>query len=407
MGGVITFELFEFLETETQKEIIQYFSNSEVKTLLEEIPDDERTSFLKSLEPEIRDRFLSFLTQEEREEAKDLLSYQDQTAASIMTKEYAFVKENLTLEETLNEIRKQAPNKETIYYTYVIDNNEQLLGFISLEKLILSDPKLKINKIMKKDFIYVKQNEDIEEAANIIKKYDLFAVPVVDEEMKLLGIITHDDATDIIIKEDTEDIEKFMGFTGEPTEESYLLKPTIQHVKRRFTWTLIPLIMQIFSGFIISTYLHEFKDFAILALYMTMIAATGGNTGSQSATLVIRALTLKEIFARDFLKVISKEFKTALLMGLSLGVAIIGIILLKNYFFPAVFLNMSLMQLIICVSLAVTIQVITSSLIGSSLPIIATKLKIDPAVMSSPILASAVDISGLLIYFNIAQLIIG
>jgi magnesium transporter len=278
-----------------------------------------------------------------------------------------------------------------------------MIGFISLEKLILADPDLVIESIMKEDFIYVHYDEDVEEAANLVQKYDLLALPVLDENDHLLGIITHDDAMDILIHEDTEDIQKFAGMTGEPREEGYLKQTIRELFKRRFTWTLIPAIMEMASGMVIHSYQDMLNHFFILAFYMPMIAATGGNTGSQSASMIIRALALGEVTFKDFFKVISKEFRTAALMGFGLGT----FILLRIIIFPGTDPGVPVVEIAAAISLAIFIQVITSSVAGASLPLIATKLKIDPAVMSSPVLASVVDISGLLIYFNIAKLFLG
>lgn len=403
LGGVLTFEVFEFLNTDAQEEVIEHFSNPEIKILLEELPDDERTSFLKGLDPDVSSRLLSLLTVEEREEAEDLLSYESESAASFMTKDFAWIPDNINANQALKQIRKQAPNKETIYYIYVLNEDKQLIGFVSLEKLILADPKLAIQKIMAHEMVMVRDNEDIEVAANLIQKYDLLALPVVDEEGSLLGIITHDDALDILIREDTEDMEKFAGLTGETTEEPYLKQTVFDHVKRRVTWTLIPAIMELFSGMVVHSYQEVLNNFFILAFYMPMIAATGGNTGSQSASMIIRALALNELSFKDFFKVVRREISTALVLGIVLGL----FIFLRIILFPEAHSTIPILQIGLAVSIAIVLQVISSSFFGSALPLVATKLKIDPAVMSSPVLASAVDITGLLIYFNSAKFFLG
>jgi len=270
----------------------------------------------------------------------------------------------------------------------------------------MAHPSTRIKDIMKKDVIYVTIDEDQEKVARKIQKYDLIAIPVVNGNNVLVGIVTHDDAIDIITQEQTEDLEKFMAIAGAHATAAYSKTPVLTHFKNRAVWVVSLATIGLVSGMIIHSFENTLMNLMILALYMPMIADTGGNVGSQSATVVLRALALGEVTFRDFFKVIWKEFRISLLLALALGfLSWIKVVLLSsNSEMP---LNFSLQQVGFVIAIALSLQVVTATLIGATLPLIATKFKLDPAVVASPALTTIVDITGLLIYFTTAKLLLG
>jgi magnesium transporter len=296
--------------------------------------------------------------------------------------------------------------KETIYYAYVLDDKRRLAGFVSLKDLILARPKKRVGDVMHPDVISARVDEDQEEVARKIEKYDLLAVPVVNGGSALVGIVTHDDAFDILREEQTEDMERFMGLTGAVQDEDYLSVPSFVHFRRRAIWVVTLALFGLVSGAILELFEDTLTTVFILAFYMPMLVGTGGNTGSQAATVVIRALALRQIKAADILRVLWKELRVSIMLSLTLVlVSLVRIFL----FAPSSRTTggFSLLEVGTVVALALGIQVITATLIGAILPLIASRLKLDPAVVASPALTTFVDITGLLIYFGTAKLMLG
>ncbi len=314
-----------------------------------------------------------------------------------MTSDYATLPPDITAQQAIDKLRKEAPDKETIYYCYVVDEQRRLLGFVSLKDLILAKPDTLVKEIMNKDLIYAHVLDDQEEVARKIQKYDLIALPVVNGNDALVGIITYDDAMDIITQEHTEDMEKLMAITGEHEAAAYMKTPVIEHFKNRCGWLIFLALLGFVSGFIVQKFENVIMQFTILATFMPMLADTGGNTGSQSATLVIRALALKEITPRDFLRVIYKEFNISLLLGIAL--AFVAILRVYFYALTTPTYHLPLTKIGMAVGVALSLQVISSTLIGAILPLIAARFKTDPAVVASPALTTIVDITGLFIFF--------
>ncbi|NOZ60208.1 MAG: magnesium transporter [Calditrichaeota bacterium] len=402
----IRIEIFSYLPEDIQLDIAQKLNRKELSVLFTDLPPDERVDLFKKLTPEIQSSLLPALAQAEREDIRRLASYPEGTAGSVMTSDYATLFPDQTVSAAIDTLRLEAPDKETIYYAYIVDEQRRLIGFISLKDLILANPKARVKNIMHKDVIYANVDDDQEEAALKIQKYDLIALPVVNDENILVGIITHDDAIDIITQEHTEDMEKLMAITGAHEAGVYLRTSSWRHFKNRAYWIVGLAALGLVSGMIIHSFESTLMHMMILALYMPMVADTGGNTGSQSATVVVRALALKEISPRDFFKVIFKEFKIAILLAFVLGL----LSWLKVMFLSqgtAIPSGFSLSYIGFAIAVALSLQVITATLIGAVLPLIAAKLKLDPAVVASPALTTIVDITGLIIYFSMAKLILG
>uniref|UniRef100_A0A7C4GGB2 Magnesium transporter MgtE n=1 Tax=candidate division WOR-3 bacterium TaxID=2052148 RepID=A0A7C4GGB2_UNCW3 len=398
-------EVFTNLDQDRQVELLGILSRDDMARIVADMPPDDRADLFKKLPKRRREALLPALAQAEREDIRRLASYAERTAGAIMTSDYATLAPDQTVAQSLERLRREAPDKETIYYAYVVDEQRRLLGQVSLKDLILARPDRLVRDVMHPDVISVRVNDDQEEAARRIQKFDLLALPVVDESGALVGIITHDDALDVIVQEQTEDIEKLMAITGSHEAAGYLRTPSWMHFKRRSVWVVVLAALGLVSGYIVQSFEGLLLQFAVLATFMPMLADTGGNTGSQSATLVIRALALKEISPRDLLRVLLKELQVALMLGLLLGALAWGRVLLFHG--RASLTGGHPLWLIgVAVAAALAIQVVTSTLIGAVLPMAAAKLKFDPAVVASPALTTIVDITGLFIYFTTVKLIL-
>lgn len=399
-------EIFSHLDDDLMVELIQTLRRDEIARLLTEMPHDERADLFKRLPEERREAVLPALAQAEREDIRRLTAYTEGTAGAVMTSDYATLSGPLTVSQAIERLREVAPDRETIYYAYVVDEHRKLQGFVSLKDLILARRESRVEDIMHGDVIFARVQDDQEEAARKIQKYDLIALPVLNGNDALVGIITHDDAIDIITQEHTEDMEKFMAIAGSHEEAVYMKTPAWVHFKNRSPWVVALALLGLVSGFIVQSFEGLLLHFAILATFMPMLADTGGNTGSQSATLVVRALALKEISPRDILRVLAKELKVAVLLALLLGVIAFGRVMLfgGRSVTPE---DSSLIAIGLAIVLALGLQVITSTLMGALLPLAAARAKVDPAVVASPALTTLVDITGLLIFFSIAKWVLG
>lgn len=399
-------EIFSHLDLSLQIEITEIIDRRKLAELLTELPSDDRVDLFKKFPLEKQEYILPALAQAEREDIRRLASYPEKSAGSVMTSEYVSLPDNITVQEAINRLRLEAPKKETIYYSYVINSARQLIGFVSLADLIMANPNSLIKDIMHEEVIFATVDEDQESAARKIQKYDLIAIPVVNGNHTLVGIITHDDALDIITQEQTEDFEKLMAIGGAHETGVYLKTSVITHFKNRAVWIISLAALGLLSGIIIHNFESTLMSMMILALYMPMVADTGGNTGSQSATVVVRAIALGEINFKDSLIVLWKEFRISVLIALALGVLSWGkvMFLSQGSEIPQGF---RLENIGFAIAIALSLQVITATLIGAFLPLLASRLKLDPAVIASPALTTIVDITGLLIYFTTAKMILG
>ncbi|MGM0608798.1 MAG: magnesium transporter [Candidatus Muiribacteriota bacterium] len=398
-------EIFSNIEPDFQVEITSLLNKKELTSLITHMSHDDRVDLLKIIPEKQKELVLSAIAKAEREDIKRLLSYEEGTAGSIMTSEYVILSKELTVTQAIEEVRKQAPDKETIYYTYIVDKNRKLIGFVSLADLITELSGKKLYEIMNEDIIFVNSDEDQEIVSNKISKYDLIAIPVVNKNKQLVGIVTYDDAIDVINQEHTEDMEKFMAITGEHEGSNYLKTSVWKHFKNRIGWVIGLAFIGLLAGSVIAAFEESLEVLVVLAFFMPMIADTGGNVGSQAATVVIRALALKELSITDFPKIIFKEFGISLMLSVLIGVVtfINAIIIMRGASIPDEF---QVITIALTIALALSMQVISSTLIGAFLPMAAAKMNLDPAVAASPAITTTVDITGLIIYFTLARIIL-
>lgn len=398
-------EIFSHLDPELQSEMTDMLDRTSLARIISAMPPDDRVDVFKKLPEAKQALILPALAHAEREDIRKLASYTEGTAGAVMTSDYATVFAHQTAAQAIEKLRLEAPNKETIYYAYIVDEQRRLLGFVSLKDLILAKSDVRLHEIMHEDVVAVHVEDDQEEAARQIQKYDLIAIPVVNGSQAVVGIITHDDALDIITQEQTEDMEKFMAITGPHEIGVYLRTPTWMHFKNRVVWLIGLAVVGLISGTIIHRFEATLMHLIILALYMPMLADTGGNTGSQAATVVVRALALQEISAKDSLRVLWKELRISLMLAVVLG----GLAWGKVMFLSrgvAVDGEYSLGLIGAAIAIALGLQVITSTVVGAMLPLIASKFKVDPALTASPALTTIVDITGLLLYFTTVKLVL-
>jgi magnesium transporter len=399
-------EIFSYFDIDVQKAILAILNKRDLSEILIGISPDNRADFFQHLDKETANRYLIVLPIRDRANIIKLTSYDEETAGAIMTTDYATLNENDTVEESIKLIRKIAPSKETIYYIYVVDDSGGLIGFVSLRKLILAKPKKKISKLMKTEVLYAGVDDDKEDVAQLIEEYDLIALPIVDSSQRLMGIVTHDDAIDIIREEETEDLEKLMAISGGVEEKAYLDVPALVHFRKRAFWVLTLGIFGLLTALIVEFFRDTLEALIILTFYIPMLNAAGGNTGSQSATVILRSLTLNELTPGDVVKVIQKEFIISLCLSICLG----AIVFFRVYYFPIgddIPVKFTLTSIATVISISLGLQVLWSTIFGAIVPIAATKLKVDPAVVSSPLLTTFVDMGGIVIYFSVAKIVLG
>jgi magnesium transporter len=367
---------------------------------------DIRADLYQEFTKEEQIELLPYLDKKVREDVIILSAYPPETAGGIMTTDFATIFADMNAAEALAKIRKDAPSKDMIYYIYVVDHSMVMKGLVTLKDLVMHEPQTRVSEMLNEFFVNAEVNEDRESVAQKIEKYDLVAIPVLNSLNQLVGIISHEEAIDIIQKENTEDIEKLMGIMPSENDEEYMATSSFHHFKKRVVWLVSLAAVGIISGMIINEYQGVLEHFIILAMYMPMMAATGGNTGSQAATVVIRALSLGEISDDDWLKIVFKEMKISLM--LSICVAILTFMKIAFLSFHSMLpMGFSISYLGVIISFAIAIQVITSAIIGAALPLVVRRLGGDPAVVASPAITTIVDITGLLIYFTIASLTLG
>ena len=358
-------EIFGYLDIDVQVSMASGKFKSNLRTLLQEMSHDDRAYLFQHLDKEIVNRLLPLLPARDRADVINLTSYREETCGAIMTTDYATLLESDTAERAVKKIRREAPGKETVYYIYVTDNQGTLVGFVSLRKLILSRPKDLVKNLMKGDVIYVLTDDDQEKAARLIDEYDLLALPVVDSDMKMAGIITYDDAIDIIRDEQTEDLEKLAAISGGVEDTPYLEVPVWVHYKKRVGWVVILAALQFISGMIIEGFHDTLQYLIILAYYMPLLNSAGGNTGSQSSTMVIRAIALNQIVPRDIINVVKKELSVSLMIAASVAVLVFCRVMITPSGHAAVPAHLWMGKIAIMISLALAIQIIWATVLGS------------------------------------------
>ncbi len=395
-------DIFCELPDALQSDTAELMSQSELTTMLEKLPPDERADLAKSIPESQLDAVLPFLAKKERDEIKELASYPEGTAGSVMTTDYIAFPELLTVQQAINRIRLEGAQKAAVSLIFMLDTERKLCGYVTLEDLILAKPLATLESIKKPLVAEITAEADREEASYKITKYGLIVLPVVDDTGSLIGIITHDDAMDVVEEERTEDMERFMAITGKHQDTSYLQTPALTQFSRRVIWLIILAFMDFISGAVLQSYQNTLSTLMLLAFYMPMLTDMGGNTGSQSATVIVRAIALKEVGPHDIFRVIWKELRISLMLGVVLGlIAFLRVELTGgSSVIPAA---LSLTQIGIAIGLALAVQVVSATIIGAVLPLLSSAFKFDPALIASPALTTIVDITGLLIYFGIAR----
>lgn len=388
--------VFSYFSTEAQQHIVEAITDNEIKDIVDELFLDDAVDFIEEMPANIVKKVLKNTDEHLRKKINQFLNYPDYSAGTLMTIEYVDLKKEMTVKEAIDHIKRTGIDKETINNCYVIDKNRKLEGVISIRKLILSDEAKQIKDIFNDDVISCKTLEDQEYVAQLFKKYDLTTLPVVDNENRLVGIITVDDIVDIIEQENTEDIQKMAAIV--PSDELYLKTGIFKLAKHRILWLLILMISATFTGNIIKKFEDVLQTVVILASFIPMLMDTGGNAGSQASSMVIRGLALGEITIKDALKVLWKELRVSLVVGLTLAV----VNFLRIYYLEKVDL---MVTVTVCITTFMT--VILAKVVGGLLPIAAKSLKIDPAIMASPMLTTIVDALALTIYFSMAATLLG
>ena len=382
-------EVFEFMELPRQIELVSTIDRPHLSALVEEMSADDRTGLLRNLDEEQVELILPLVAQAERNEIRKLLAYPESSAGAIMTTEYASLREDMTVRQALAALHSQAPDRETIYYVYVLDDARHLHGFVSLRKLILARPEALVRDIMDRDVLSVRVDEDQETVANMMARYDFIAMPVVDPEGRLVGIITYDDVLDVVRQEATEDAHRMAAVA--PLAEGYLATPFHTLAWKRGVWLVLLLV----AGFGTSWLLRQFdpfiKDHEWLVWFLPLVLASGGNSGSQSATLIIRSMSLGEMTDRNQSLIVRREVATGLALGTAMG--LLGFAFAANY--------VAILHALV-VGLTIALVVTFGTTNGALLPIILRRLGMDPALMSNPLIASLSDALGVLTYCGVA-----
>lgn len=394
----IAADVFSYLPTDVEQMIITSLTEKEAVSIIDDLAADDATDLCDEMPASVVKKLLAKAEPETRRDINHLLKYPDDSAGSIMTVEFVDLKENLTVGEAVQRIKKIGIDKETINVCYVLDESRRLIGTVAIRFLLLKDENELIGDIMHKNVVMVNTLTDQEEVAQIIQKYDFTTVPVVDNEQRLVGIITVDDIVDILEQETTEDIEKMAAIM--PTEEPYMKTRVFVQWKKRIPWLLVLMISASFTQAVINTYQDAIiaAGYSVMTSFIPMLMDTGGNSGSQASVSVIRAITLNEIQFKDMFKVVWKESRVALLCGLTLAVC---------NFFKLIIIDGAQVSVSLTVCLTLIVTVFVAKVVGAVLPIVAKKLGFDPTVMASPLITTVVDVLSLMIFFNIANIVLG
>ena len=385
-------EVFSNMDTSMQTYLVEMFTEKELKELLDDLYMDDTVDMLEELPANLVNRILDTVSASDRKMINQLLNYPDDSAGSIMTTEYVDLREMMTVAEAMSHIKRTGIHKETIYTCYVTAHRK-LVGIVTAKDLLIADDDTPIRDLMETEIISVTTHTDQEEVAQIFTKYDLLALPVLDTDNLMVGIVTFDDAMDVMVDEATEDITKMAAIN--PSEKTYFETSVFRHAMNRIPWLLILMFTSIITGTIITRYENAFAAIPLLVSFIPMLMDTGGNCGSQSSTLIIRGIALDEIHFKDIFRVVFKEFRISLIVGVALSVTN-GIRIFIQYH------NLALAT-VIALSLIGTVMM--AKIIGCILPLVAKKIHLDPAIMASPLITTLVDTFSILIYFNIATIL--
>ena len=383
-------DIFARMDEDSQEILVETLSEKEISDIIAKMYVDDAADLLEELPANLVTKVLKNTNPSKRKEINEILKYPEDSAGSIMTTEYVELKEDDTVRDAFEKIKKTGLKKETVYTAYITDNQKHLLGVTTVKDLMMEDPDKKVKDIMEENVISVNTMEDKEEVAKMFDKYDFLALPVIDSENRLVGIVTVDDALDVMSEESEEDFEKMAAMA--PSENEYMKESVFTQYKNRIVWLLVLMLSSIVTGKIISNYETAFAAVPLLVSFIPMIMDTGGNCGSQASTMIIRGLATDEIKPKDILKVWWKEIRIAMLVGVTLG--------LVNGIRVAVQYNNVVLGIVIAITLVFTAMLAKS--LGCILPILAKKLHLDPAYMASPMITTMVDALSLVIFFNVA-----
>ena len=388
-------DVFSRMESDTQERLVEAMTDDEIRDVISKLYLDDAADLIEEMPANLVKRILANTSNDKRTAINELLKYPEDSAGSIMTTEFVDLKENMTVSEAFDRIRKIGKDKETIYTLYVVDDQRHLVGVLTVKELLLAEKDAGVNGLMEDNVIEINTLMDKEDVARMFDKYDFLAMPVVDSEKRLVGIVTVDDAMDVMQDEASEDFEIMAAVT--PSDDSYFDMSVIEHTKHRIVWLLILMLSATITGSIITNYEEAFASIPILVSFIPMLMDTGGNCGSQASTLVIRGLATGEIETKDVFRVWFKEIRVAILVGIILAV-VNGVRIAIQY-------DDILLALVIGITLILT--VILSKSLGCILPLAAKKLNLDPAIMASPLITTVVDTCSILIYFNVAVALFG
>ncbi|MCR3955853.1 MAG: magnesium transporter [Gudongella sp.] len=389
-------EVFAHFEPENQREIIEAITDKEVKNIVEELFFDDMIDLIEEMPANIVSKVLKHSTAEERKLINQFLKYPPDSAGSLMTIEYVELRQSMTVKEAMEHIKETGLTKETVYTCYATDKNRKLEGIISLRLLVVSPEDAVIADLMEDDVIYVETHDDQETVATVFRRYGFLALPVVDTEKRLTGIITVDDIMDVMEQEATEDFQKMAAMA--PSDDPYMTSSVFDLAKQRIVWLLVLMVAATISGYIISSYEGILSSVVVLASFMPMLMNTGGSSGSQASTLVIRGMATGEIELNDAAKVLWKEFRISIIVGVVLAMVNFGRLMLITK--AGLLVSMT-------VSLTLVVTVVIAKLLGGLAPMAAKVFKLDPAIMAGPLITTFVDAISLIVYFSIATMLLG
>ena len=384
-------EVFSYMDDDQRQVLLQSFTSQEIRLILDAMYTDDAVDLLEDMPANVVNHLLDQVSQDTRADINRLLKYPEDSAGSIMTVEYIDITLQMTVQQTLDKIRTIGIHSETVYTCYVVEKRK-LCGIVAAEALLTNDGDTQVKELMEENYIFIRTTDDREDAAKLFRKYDLIAIPVLDQEGYIVGIVTFDDAIDVLTEETTEDIHKMAAIAS--SEESYLKTSVLEHARHRILWLLILMFSATITGAIITKYENAFTAIPLLVSFIPMLMDTGGNCGSQSSTLIIRGLAVDELHFSDFFTILWKEFRVAIVVGVVLALA-------NGVRIFWVYKNLP-MAVVVAASLVVTIVI--AKLVGCILPILAKRLHMDPAIMASPLITTIVDTCSIVIYFQIATL---
>ena len=387
-------EVFAEMSSSMQAYLVEMFTEKELKELLDELYMDDTVDLLEELPANLVTRILEQVDREKRAQINTILNYPEDSAGSIMTTEYVDLRRTTTVREAMEHIKQTVIHKETIYTCYVLENRK-LIGIVSAKDLMTMDDDLTMDELMEKEIISVTTHTDQEEAVRLLSRYNLLSLPVLDQQGYMVGIVTIDDAMDVLVDETTEDMEIMNALS--PSEQPYFETGVFRHAKNRIVWLLFLMLSATLTQTIIAHYEAAFTAVPLLVSFIPMLTDTGGNCGSQSSTLIIRGLALDEIHFGDIFRVVFKEFRVAILVGAALAI-VNGVYMVIRYRDP-------MLALLVSISLVATILI--AKMIGCVLPLFAKKLHMDPAIMAAPLITTIVDVCSIMVYFQVATHLLG